>query len=229
MTHTTEQERAECPACGGKPVMRSTSDVDGMRWHHVECSGCGLRTRGKWVSHYSEECPLFFQEVWSEWPKPQAARRSQVVPEKESLRECAMFDLSYANGMLAGWNFCVADDDAGFKKARSSRMLEGVNTLKQLAAAPQPPEAAPVQMPEPDINTANHAGLCIIGYTPESVRQLLAAQQFTLDELAMLTRKLVQQLRKASPGNESAEKALDYLKRKGLAGNPLRTTQELST
>ena len=45
----------------------------------------------------------------------------------------------------------------------------------------------------------------------------------------MLTRKLVQQLRKASPGNESAEKALDYLKRKGLAGNPLRTTQELST
>lgn len=66
-------------------------------------------------------------------------------------------------------------------------------------------------------------------YTEHQVRQLLAAQQFTLDELAMLTRKLVQQLRKASPGNESAEKALDYLKRKGLAGNPLRTTQELST
>ena len=66
-------------------------------------------------------------------------------------------------------------------------------------------------------------------YTEHQVRSLLAAQQFTLDELAMLTRKLVQQLRKASPGNESAEKALDYLKRKGLAGNPLRTTQELST
>lgn len=45
----------------------------------------------------------------------------------------------------------------------------------------------------------------------------------------MLTRKLVQQLRKASPGDESAGKALDYLKRKGLAGNPLRATQEQRT
>ena len=66
-------------------------------------------------------------------------------------------------------------------------------------------------------------------YTEQQVRQLLAAQQFTLDELAMLTRKLVQRLRKASPGDESAGKALDYLKRKGLAGNPLRATKEPST
>lgn len=43
-----------------------------------------------------------------------------------------------------------------------------------------------------------------------------------VEELAMLVRKLVQQLRKASPGNESAEKALDYLKRKGLTGRVLR-------
>lgn len=43
-----------------------------------------------------------------------------------------------------------------------------------------------------------------------------------VEELAMLVRKLVQQLRKAAPGNESAEKAPDYLKRKGLAGRVLR-------
>lgn len=110
--------------------------------------------------------------------------------------------------------------------------------------------AAPVQMPEPaaylhecgkkpslrtlefskvDIQLAAKGYKSIPLYTEHQVRQLLAAQQFTLDELAMLTRKLVQQLRKASPGNESAEKALDYLKRKGLAGNPLRATQEQRT
>lgn len=127
------------------------------------------------------------------------------------------------------------------------------------AAAPQPPEsnsaefdrieAAPVQMPEPvgvlrvfephecagvvcteaTINATNLSHGWYTLYTEHQVRQLLAAQQFTLDELAMLTRKLVQQLRKASPGNESAEKALDYLKRKGLTGNPLRATKEPST
>ena len=110
------------------------------------------------------------------------------------------------------------------------------------------PEAAPVQLPDPaasaymsepkDDGTVCtemmvNPGLCTTGwnmlYTEHQVRPLLAAQQFTLDELAMLTRKLVQQLRKASPGDESAEKALDYLKRKGLAGNPLRATQEQRT
>ncbi|MGN1057219.1 MAG: hypothetical protein ACI4QS_10960 [Comamonas sp.] len=66
---------------------------------------------------------------------------------------------------------------------------------EMVAAAPQPPEAetrrqiwmqaceqaareeiAPVQLPAPDINTANHVGLRVIGYTPEAVRQLLADQ-----------------------------------------------------
>ena len=117
-----------------------------------------------------------------------------------------------------------------------------------MAQAVDSTEAAPVQLPDPaasayisepkDDGTVCtemmvNPGLCTTGwnmlYTEHQVRPLLAAQQFTLDELAMLTRKLVQQLRKASPGDESAEKALDYLKRKGLAGNPLRTTQELST
>lgn len=99
-------------------------------------------------------------------------------------------------------------------------------------------EAATVQLPEP--------AACVVGqntvawnttqrpiaggalYTEQQVHQHSAALEFQLDELAMLTRKLVQSLRKASPGNESAEKALDYLKRKGLAGNPLRAAHEQS-
>lgn len=60
----------------------------------------------------------------------------------------------------------------------------------------------------------------------ESWQETVRSNSPLLDELAMLVRKLVQQLRKAAPGNESAEKAVDYLKRKGLAGNPLRDVQQ---
>ena len=44
------------------------------------------------------------------------------------------------------------------------------------------------------------------------------------DDLPILTRRLVQSLRKAAPDNELAEKALDYLRRHGLQGSPLRAT-----
>lgn len=43
-----------------------------------------------------------------------------------------------------------------------------------------------------------------------------------VDELATLVRQLVHSLRKASPGNDLADRALDYLKRHGLAGTFLR-------
>lgn len=59
-------------------------------------------------------------------------------------------------------------------------------------------------------------------YTEQQVRQLLADQQFKLDELAMLTRMVVHALRQVAPDNKTAAKAVDYLKRKGLQGNPLR-------
>lgn len=35
---------------------------------------------------------------------------------------------------------------------------------------------AAAQLPEPDIDTANHAGVRVIGYTPQKVRDLLATQ-----------------------------------------------------
>ncbi len=43
-----------------------------------------------------------------------------------------------------------------------------------------------------------------------------------VDELATLVRHLVHSLRKASPGNDLSDRALDYLKRHGLAGTFLR-------
>lgn len=43
-----------------------------------------------------------------------------------------------------------------------------------------------------------------------------------VDELAMLTRRLAHSLRKAAPGNDLSDAALDYLRKHDLAGSPLR-------
>ena len=40
------------------------------------------------------------------------------------------------------------------------------------------------------------------------------------EDLAALVRKLAHSLRKAAPGNDLPEKALDYLKREALQGSP---------
>ncbi|WP_139032097.1 hypothetical protein [Comamonas thiooxydans] len=48
------------------------------------------------------------------------------------------------------------------------------------------------------------------------------SHQRTVGELAMLVRQLVHTLRKSSPDSEIGTRALDYLKRKGLAGTFLR-------
>jgi hypothetical protein len=47
-------------------------------------------------------------------------------------------------------------------------------------------------------------------------------------ELAMLVRQLVHSLRKVAPDNEISNRALDYLKRKGLSGNPMRAEAQLA-
>ncbi|MCO7556144.1 hypothetical protein [Metapseudomonas otitidis] len=46
--------------------------------------------------------------------------------------------------------------------------------------------------------------------------------QQVVDDLACLVRRLVHQLRKAAPAHDLPEKAMDYLKRKGLQGSPYR-------
>src|SRR5690606_3240050 len=47
---TAETDLLACPFCGGVPRVVRTTDVDDMKWAHVECYGCGARTRGDWAS-----------------------------------------------------------------------------------------------------------------------------------------------------------------------------------
>lgn len=60
----------------------------------------------------------------------------------------------------------------------------------------------------------------------EAVHQELAPfareLETQVDDMAMLIKQLAHSLSKASPGNEMSARALDYLKRKGLLGSPLR-------
>ncbi|WP_288639250.1 hypothetical protein [uncultured Comamonas sp.] len=221
MTHMTDQERAE-------PIKMQPGD-DLHLTMLMAPHGLNFVT-GK----DREQLLAWGRDVW------QAARRTQVVPMTlEQAQQSMRSATSHKPGKIIAASGLCAPQPPEANSAEFDRI-----------------KAAPVQMPEPaawvysfthssatgkpdlrvDSITTDHERAFSEGhsdqfalYTEHQVRSLLAAQQFTLDELAMLTRKLVQQLRKASPGNESAEKALDYLKRKGLAGNPLRTTQELST
>ncbi len=59
-------------------------------------------------------------------------------------------------------------------------------------------------------------------YACERAQQDYAELERVTDDLAALVRQLARSLRKTAPDNELAYKALDYLKRKGLQGSPLR-------
>ena len=43
-----------------------------------------------------------------------------------------------------------------------------------------------------------------------------------VDDMAMMIRRLVRALQKANPESDLAKRAMDYLKRHGLEGSPLR-------
>lgn len=47
-----------------------------------------------------------------------------------SLRTDALCQLSYCNGLKAGWNFCVDDNEAGYSNAMNG-IIEAVRVLKQ--------------------------------------------------------------------------------------------------
>lgn len=55
-----------CPFCGGTASLRTRTecDPDVVKWHFVECSGCGVRTHGKFAS---ETCPQPYEEIRDEW------------------------------------------------------------------------------------------------------------------------------------------------------------------
>jgi hypothetical protein len=63
---------------------------------------------------------------------------------------------------------------------------------------------------------------CNLAQRTGEVRELAGV----VDDLAALTKKFVQRLRKAVPGNDLSEQALGYLKRKGLQGSAMRELVE---
>ena len=56
----------------------------------------------------------------------------------------------------------------------------------------------------------------------ERAQQEYAELERVTDDLANLVRQLVRSLLKAAPQHDLPDKALDYLKRKGLQRSPLR-------
>jgi len=69
---------------------------------------------------------------------------------------------------------------------------------------------------------------CLERMVPSDLRMLVGERdlaQGQVGDLSMLVRQLVQALRKASPDHALPDKAMDYLKRKGLQGSPMRNQQ----
>lgn len=64
-------------------------------------------------------------------------------------------------------------------------------------------------------------------YDPDCVACERAQKEYSeiekvTDDLATLVRHLVRYIQKTAPDKELTDKALDYLKRKGLQGSPFR-------
>ena len=62
----------------------------------------------------------------------------------------------------------------------------------------------------------------------ERAQQDYAELERVTDDLAALVRQLVRSLRKAAPQHALPDKAMDYLKREGLQGSPLRHNAKVS-
>ena len=105
--------------------------------------------------------------------KALAEQPAQQEPDDE--RIAALRTLDYCHGLKAGWNFCVANDDAGFERAMTSTS-EAVRILKKQPAQQEPvptiyvyrqPDGS-TQVMAPDIN---NPGL-VIDMLEEGIRAM---------------------------------------------------------
>ncbi len=90
-----------------------------------------------------------------------------------------------------------------------------------------------IDLPVTDVEAADLISLLQSPAYPQAqmiVRRLIFERDHlrnklqTIDDLAMLVRRLARKVELNHP--DFAEKAMDYLKRKGLQGSPLRSTSE---
>jgi hypothetical protein len=174
MTHDTDANRAEFEAAYVSEKLRiigSDGSSDGekaIRTIHLRRNANG---------DYDNSLEAHF--AWWAWqaarrapaaPVPQGWKRVPVIPTDEMV-DAACQDGINLNGRPV-WKHTY-DVQATWRWQR------------MIAAAPQPPEAqasvsngtlaAPVELPEYGIDTANHAGIRVRGYTEQQVRELLAA------------------------------------------------------
>lgn len=121
LTHTTDQERAEFE----KWIRSQPEWLNGAPWLDVCTDGT-----------YRYAATQFQFRLW------QAARRAQVVPDE--LRNAAQRAHDWMERQAK------AQSKGGHATFDLMMLREERDALAEaLAAAPQPPEAAPVQMPEP--------------------------------------------------------------------------------
>lgn len=149
MTHHTDAELLPCPFCGSADVRdyESGQGYTSAFCYACESEGAPAKTWDEAVQAWNRRAPAA--------PVPQGWK---VVPE--AITDAMLIAL------IEG-AFCRVTNESAkdFRRAWAAA----------LAAAPQPPEAAPVQLPEYGIDTANHAGIRVRGYTEQQVRELLAA------------------------------------------------------
>ena len=83
-----------CPFCGGKARMSKNYDGDMVQWDFVKCDSCGARSRGKWVSHSSNACPIYYEEVRQEWNT-----RTKDTRIKELEQQLAQYECEHEKGL----------------------------------------------------------------------------------------------------------------------------------
>ena len=172
MTHHTDAERAAFEAAYVSEKLRiigSEGSSDGekaIRTIHLRRNANG---------DYDNSLEAHF--AWWAW---QAARRAPAAPVPQGWK---LVPEKSTEAMARAFR---ADDAPGYFCMTTLRCADFAERYaSMLYAAPQPPEAnpvelhqiqnaAPVQLPEYGIDTANHAGIRVRGYTEQQVRELLA-------------------------------------------------------
>lgn len=164
---------------------------------HIGCPACG-------ITHRAEECP-------QEFALAAAAPKAPATP-------VAYLDLGAGGYMDLGTD--LTESQLGnLPKGRHMLAIIGTHGIDGYATAP----AAPIPPAGCGVHPLSSRG-CERGTRGCVVEHQAPAAPVA--DLAQLVKQLVRALRKAAPGNDLADKALDYLKCQGLLGSFLRAAPE---
>lgn len=146
MTHHTDAELLPCPFCGSR-ARRSK----GGAWHGTGCAGAhGCPAYLSALTYRTQEEA---DEAWN--------RRAPAVPVPQSIEQMAVDRYKVVPSHSSMFYPCAVVAGDGQQQLYIGREAECQNMARKftgafldgafvaLAAAPQPPEAAPVELPEP--------------------------------------------------------------------------------